>query len=78
MSRFAKVYAGVFSAIWVGYGLISLIMGRPHSLSLLLFGIAFSIVIIPATWFSQWLMSKYRRVDAVSRDYFVKQSKGRK
>lgn len=63
MSRFAKLYATLFSVIWIGYGLYSVYQQTPSSGLILLLGIAFSITIIAATWFSQWILKKYRILD---------------
>jgi hypothetical protein len=78
VSRFAKIYVSVFSVIWIGYGCYSLIMKQPHSLTLLLFGTSFAIVFFFATWFSQWLIGNYKRVDAFSKSFFSKKVASRK
>ena len=68
MSRFAKLYVTVFSVIWIGYGLFRIIQNKPAGLTVLLFGIAFSVVFFFATWFSQWVLWNYQKVDRQSKE----------
>jgi len=72
MKRFLYLYATVFSLIWLGYGLYAVISNKPSASNILLFGIAFSIVIFGASWFSNWLMGHYRRVDKMAKELLNK------
>ncbi|WP_100486065.1 hypothetical protein [Sporolactobacillus pectinivorans] len=78
MSSFAKFYVSVFSIIWVGYGLFSVLMKQSHSLALLLFGISFAVVFFLTTWFSQWIFRNYKRIDAMAKTIFAKKAVNRK
>lgn len=62
--RFWVGYGAIFSAIWIGAGLLSVMKGAPSSGLVLAFGIAFTVVFCGAVWFSSWLLSRYRKLDA--------------
>ncbi|WP_042426490.1 hypothetical protein [Geomicrobium sp. JCM 19039] len=56
-------YTLAFVVIWNGYTVFHWLSGQPNGLSLFLFGIAFTVVLLAATWFSRWLMGHYKVVD---------------
>ncbi|WP_077614090.1 hypothetical protein [Caenibacillus caldisaponilyticus] len=72
MSRFAKIYVAVFTAIWVGNGVFSLLVHRPGALNTLIYGVGFSVVFFMATVFSQWLFRRYKEVDKQSKKLLAK------
>ncbi|GAB3798265.1 hypothetical protein [Virgibacillus kimchii] len=72
MKKFLIIYASVFALIWIGYGLYAVITGSPSANLVLGFGIAFSIIIFAASWFSYWLMGHYKRVDHMAKEILTK------
>ncbi|GAA0610363.1 MULTISPECIES: hypothetical protein [Virgibacillus] len=72
MKRFLFIYGLVFSMIWIGYGLYSVFTNQPSANLILGFGIAFSVVICAATWFSYWLMGHYQKIDAMAKRILAK------
>ncbi|MBP1950519.1 hypothetical protein SAMN05216232_1113 [Virgibacillus subterraneus] len=72
MKKFLFIYALAFSLIWVGYGLYSVITNQPSANLILGIGVAFSLTIFAASWFSYWLMGHYKNVDALARKILSK------
>lgn len=72
LKRFFITYATVFALIWIGYGLFSVVTGKPSASLILGYGIAFSIVIFAASWFSYWLMGHYKKVDQMAKEILTK------
>ncbi|ALX50287.1 hypothetical protein [Lentibacillus amyloliquefaciens] len=72
LKRFFIIYASVFAFIWIGYGLFSVVTGKPSANLILGYGIAFSIVIFAASWFAYWLMGHYKKVDKMAKDILTK------
>jgi len=72
MKKFFMIYASVFAVVWIGYGLFAVITGIPSANLILGFGIAFSIIIFAASWFSYWLMGHYKRVDNMAKEILSK------
>lgn len=68
MTRFSKLYVSALTAVWIGYGLYSMIMHKPDSMTIFLFGLGFSIVFFIAVRFSQWLMKNNKRIDLMSKE----------
>ncbi|MFU0788886.1 hypothetical protein JNUCC74_14530 [Cerasibacillus sp. JNUCC 74] len=68
MKKFLAIYAIGFSLIWVGYGIYAIWSHHDSATLILGFGIAFSIVICLASWFSYWLMRHYKRIDKMAKD----------
>ncbi|UJL45610.1 hypothetical protein KFZ58_14575 [Virgibacillus sp. NKC19-16] len=75
MKKFLFIYASVFSLIWIGNGIYAFITDKPSSGVILGFGIAFSIVIFVASWFSSWLMGHYKKVDTMAKEIIQKKVK---
>lgn len=75
MTRFSKFYITAMIAVWIGYGLYSMVTHKPDSMSTLLFGTGFSIVFFIAVLFSEWLRKNYKRIDTVSKDRVSKNEK---
>lgn len=67
MKKFLLIYAMVFSFIWTGYGLYAVITHQPSAGLILSIGVAFSVVIFAASWFSSWLMGHYKRIDMMAK-----------
>lgn len=68
LKPFLLIYALVFSLIWIGYGIYAVITHQPSANLLLGIGIAFTIVMAMATWFSYWLMGHYKRIDNLAKE----------
>ncbi|GEL08086.1 hypothetical protein [Salisediminibacterium halotolerans] len=66
--RYAIAYASVFSAIWIGYGLYSVITDQPGAMTILLFGIGFAIFVSLLTWFATWIVKHYQKIDVASKE----------
>lgn len=78
MGRFFQIYVSVFIVIWIGYGVYSVLTRQPYGLSVLLFGVGFSVVLIPAVWFSRWLMKSYRNTDTMTQKFLARNARNRK
>ncbi|WP_164667928.1 hypothetical protein [Virgibacillus doumboii] len=72
MKKFLFIYALVFSLIWVGYGLYAVFTNQPSANVILGFGVAFSIAICAASWFSYWLMGHYKKIDDMAKRILAK------
>lgn len=72
MKKFFIIYASIFALIWTSYGLFAVITGKPSANLILGYGIAFSIVIFAASWFSYWLMDHYKKVDRMAKEVLTK------
>jgi ABC-type nitrate/sulfonate/bicarbonate transport system permease component len=72
VTRFSKFYITLFTAIWMGYGLYSLLVSKQNGIIGFFFGLGFSIVFSIAVWFSEWLMKNYRRIDQMSKEALSK------
>ncbi len=68
VKKFLTMYAVLFTAIWVGYGIYALWTNQESAHLILGLGVAFSIVICLASWFSYWLMRHYKRVDSMAKN----------
>lgn len=77
LKRFLFIYAIGFSIIWVGYGVFAIVTNQPHAVTVLGFGIAFSIVVCLASWFAYWLMNHYKRVDKMAKEIITHAKKKR-
>lgn len=73
--RFLFIYASVFTIIWIVAGIKATISDPSTGYVLLLFGLAFSIVIFLASWFSNWIMEKYRQIDTMAKAIPLKNKK---
>ena len=72
MKKFFIIYANIFAIIWIGTGLYALISGQPKAFNTFLFGLAFSIVIFLASWFSYWMINRIKQIDAMAREITTK------
>jgi len=77
MKKFLFIYALVFTFIWTGYGIYAVITDQPSAGLTLGFGLAFSIIIFTASWFSSWLMSHYKKIDTMAEKIIGKERKKR-
>lgn len=75
LKKFLFTYATVLSLIWIGYGVYALIANQPSSGVILGFGIAFSVCLFIASWFSSWIMRHYKRIDSMAKTMFTKNNK---
>ncbi len=79
MDRLKKVfiiYASVFAGVWLAYGLYLVVTDQPNATSVLLFGIAFSVVMYAAAWFSHWITKHYKKVDMMAKEMIANSKKG--
>lgn len=68
MKKFFLIYASVFACIWTGYGLYAVITKQPHANTVLIYGLAYSVLVFLASWFAHWLMNHYKKVDAMAEE----------
>ncbi|MUV37726.1 hypothetical protein JNUCC1_01532 [Lentibacillus sp. JNUCC-1] len=78
LKKFMIVYAGVFSLIWVGYGIYAVATQQPSGGTVLGFGLGFSVVVCLASWLAYWLMGHYGRIDRMAKDILANPAKHRK
>lgn len=76
MKKFFIIYSTVFACIWIVYGLYLVLTNHPYGTNVLLFGIAFSVVMYGAAWFSHWIMNHYKKVDQLAKDLIINSKKG--
>ncbi len=74
LSPFSKFNIATFSLIWLGFAVYSLVKNVEHKWTIVFFSTAFSIVLIAAVWFSEWLIFKYRAMDKLREDMLRKKS----
>lgn len=74
MKKFLLFYASVFACIWTGYGVYAVITNQPSASTVLIYGLAYSVFIFAASWFSSWLMKHYKKVDAMAKEMTFKKS----
>lgn len=72
--RYWVGYAAVFSMIWIVTGMSSVIEGGPRSQAVLVFSLAFVLVLIAATWLSSRLLTHIRRFES-GRDSLYRRGK---
>ncbi|SJZ62211.1 hypothetical protein [Garciella nitratireducens] len=72
MKKFLMIYASVFSFIWIGTGIYAIITNQPSHYGVLLFGLAFSFTIFLTSWFSNWLIKHYKKIDTMTKNLSIK------
>lgn len=78
VKKFLFIYASVFSVIWIGYGIYAMLTNQPSAGLVLSFGLAFSVVVFAASWFSTWLMGHYKKIDSMAKNIIGEKRNERK
>lgn len=76
MKRFFIIYTIMFSSIWIGSGIYALATNKPSAMNLLIFSLAFTVIMILAVMFSYGLMNYYKKIDRLMKNNIQQKFKG--
>lgn len=68
MARFSKFYITALTIVWIGYGVYCMMIHKPNSLTVFLFGLGFTIVFFIAVWFSHWIIKNNKKIETMSKE----------